>query len=119
LPRSQKSRPRASSFDEVTYVPMPDQKARQQAFGRNTQSMEMLAPALRAKLAATLAAKTDGYTAADIKSICEKAGRLAWREGGSITMKHFDQVLADTPPSVSPADRARYEGMARELGASP
>jgi len=75
-----------------------------------------------------LARRTEGYSGADIAEICRKAGRLAIREdlnAAEVRMKHFQEALSQTPPSVSPELDAYYRSLqklrkaARQVGFAP
>lgn len=109
---------RPGRFDHTLYVGLPDAKARAQTFAIDMKPMAKLSPDLqdREKLAATLAAKTEGYSGADIAGLCKEAGSLARAEGGYITLKHFEQALAGRRPSVTTEERTRYEKLHEELG---
>ena len=105
---------RPGRFDEIIYVPVPDYKARLAIFQVHTRDMP-LAPDVDLE---ELARRTEGYSGADIAEICRKAGRLAIREDLNATevrMKHFQEALSQTPPSVSPELDAYYRSLQKKL----
>jgi transitional endoplasmic reticulum ATPase len=105
---------RPGRFDEIIYVPVPDYKARLAIFRVHTREMP-LAPDVDLE---ELARRTEGYSGADIAEVCRKAGRLAIREDLNATevrMKHFQEALSQTPPSVSPELDAYYRGLQKKL----
>jgi transitional endoplasmic reticulum ATPase len=105
---------RPGRFDEIIYVPVPDYRARLAIFKVHTREMP-LAPDVNLE---ELARHTEGYSGADIAEVCRKAGRLALREDINVTevgMCHFEEALAQTPPSVSPELDAYYRGLQKKL----
>jgi len=105
---------RPGRFDELIYVPLPDEKARLAIFKVHTKEMA-LAPDVDL---AELARRTEGYSGADIAEVCRKAGRIALRENPEaqvVAMRHFLEALEKTPPSVSPEERVRYDKLAKNL----
>ena len=105
---------RPGRFDEIIYVPVPDYKARLAIFQVHTRDMP-LAPDVNLE---ELARRTEGYSGADIAEICRKAGRLAIREdinAAEVRMKHFQEALSQTPPSVSPELDAYYRSLQKKL----
>ena len=105
---------RPGRFDELIYVPVPDEKARLAIFRVHTRGMA-LAPDVDLE---KLAARTAGYTGADIAEVCRKAGRIALRESLEakvVTLAHFEQALAKTPRSVTPELEEQYKRLAKNL----
>jgi transitional endoplasmic reticulum ATPase len=105
---------RPGRFDELIYVPLPDEKARLAIFKVHTKGMA-LAPDVDL---AELARRTEGYSGADIAEVCRKAGRIALRENPNaevVAMRHFLEALEKTQPSVSPEERMRYDKLAKNL----
>jgi SpoVK/Ycf46/Vps4 family AAA+-type ATPase len=66
-----------------------------------------------------LAGRLEGYSGADIKYLCDRAATVpflqsvASGEEGQITKAIFDDVLGDTPPSVTDEMLKRFEEWAR------
>ncbi|HEU67740.1 MAG TPA: AAA family ATPase [Candidatus Acetothermia bacterium] len=105
---------RPGRFDELIYVPVPDEKARLAIFRVHTKGMA-LAPDVDLD---RLAARTTGYTGADIAEVCRKAGRIALREALDatvVTMRHFEQALDKTPRSVTPDLEEQYRRLSKNL----
>lgn len=105
---------RPGRFDELIYVPVPDQGARLAIFRVHTRGMS-LAPDVDIE---KLAARTNGYTGADIAEVCRKSGRVALREAldaKQVTMAHFEQALEKTPRSVTPELENQYRRLAKNL----
>jgi len=105
---------RPGRFDELIYVPLPDEKARLAIFKVHTKDMALASDVDLAELAR----RTEGYSGADIAEVCRKAGRIALRENPkaeAVTMRHFLEALEKTQPSVSPEERMRYDKLAKDL----
>lgn len=105
---------RPGRFDELIYVPVPDEGARRAIFRVHTRGMPLGPNVDLAKLAA----RTAGYTGADVAEVCRKAGRIALRgslTATEVTMPHFDQALEKTPRSVTPELEEQYRRLAKNL----
>ncbi|MEW6216925.1 MAG: CDC48 family AAA ATPase [Candidatus Bipolaricaulota bacterium] len=105
---------RPGRFDELIYVPVPEQGARLAIFRVHTRGMA-LSPDVDLE---RLAARTTGYTGADIAEVCRKAGRIALRESlaaTEVTMPHFEQALEKTPRSVTSEIEEQYRRLAKNL----
>lgn len=105
---------RPGRFDELIYVPLPDEKARLAIFKVHTRGMALANDVDLEELAR----RTKGYTGADIAEVCRKAGRIVLRENlnaNEVTMTHFLQALDKTQPSVSPDIEAHYLKLAKNL----
>jgi transitional endoplasmic reticulum ATPase len=102
---------RPGRFDEKVYIPLPDLPAR----------LKMLELYLAHRPLSddveieSLATRLDGYSGADIHHICDRAATvpflqtLATGVDGSITARIIDDVLHDTPPSVTPEQIKRFD----------
>jgi transitional endoplasmic reticulum ATPase len=107
---------RPGRFDEKVYIPLPDLSARR----------KMLEMYLSHRPLATdvnldsLANRLDGYSGADINYICDRAAvvpflqSVASGEEGQITPAILDDVLHDTPASVTGELLSRFEKWAAE-----
>jgi transitional endoplasmic reticulum ATPase len=106
---------RPGRFDEKVYIPLPDLPARRKMLDLYL-SKRPVAPEVDL---AALAARLDGYSGADIKYICDRAATIpflrsvATGEEGDITPEVMDDVLNDTPPSVTPEMLRRFEEWSR------
>ena len=93
---------RAGRFDKILHVPVPDREAREKIFGVYTREMSLAKGIDLDKLVK----KTEGYTGADIESICREAGLHALRKNikaKTIKQADFDAALEAIRPSVSKA----------------
>jgi transitional endoplasmic reticulum ATPase len=107
---------RPGRLDAKIYVPLPDAEARLKLFeiylGKRplAEDVDFL----------QLVEKTNGYSGADIKAICERSATRPFLEsvGGAtprnIMLADVLAVLADTPPSVNAKDLAKFEQWAVE-----
>ena len=102
---------RPGRFDEKVYIPLPDLAARRKMMdiylGKRPVADEVDLNGLAQRL--------EGYSGADIKYICDRAATIpflqsvATGEEGEITQKIIDDVIADTPRSVSGEAVRRFE----------
>ncbi|OZC03846.1 CDC48 family AAA ATPase [Rubricoccus marinus] len=103
---------RPGRFDEIVYVPVPDQEGRRVILGIQTGKMPL---ATDVDLDA-LAERTERFSGADLENLVRKAGLLTLRAGGEeVAMGAFDEALKTTRPSVTPEAEKEYERMQREL----
>ena len=105
---------RPGRFDELIHVPVPDQEALLRIYQIHTEDMS-LDPGVDLE---KLAALSNNYTGADVAAVCKKAGRLALREDVDakyIRMDHFMEAIDETPASVRPDAKERYENIERRL----
>jgi SpoVK/Ycf46/Vps4 family AAA+-type ATPase len=107
---------RPGRLDAKIYVPLPDAEARLKLF-EIYLGKRPLAPDVDFL---QLAERTNGYSGADIKAICERSATRPFLEsvGGAqprnISLADVVAVLADTPPSVNAKDLAKFEQWAVE-----
>jgi len=98
---------RPGRFDRIILCPAPDKKTREEIFKVHTKGM----PLKDVKID-ELAEKTEGYTGADIESICREAAIFALRKdikADKITMKNFEQALKKVMPSITKEIEKAYE----------
>src|SRR5687767_9748399 len=101
---------RPGRFDEKVYIPLPDLAARRHMLDMYLSKR----PVADDVDLDALAAKLDGYSGADIKYIADRSATIpflrsvASGEEGEITAAVLADVLADTPPSVTPEMLARF-----------
>ncbi|MBI2545435.1 MAG: CDC48 family AAA ATPase [Candidatus Aenigmarchaeota archaeon] len=91
---------RPGRFDRMVLVPAPDDKSRTEIFKVHTEKM----PLAKDVNLRELVRKTDGFSGADIEAVCREAAMEALREDKKtkeIKMKHFEDVVARTVPSIS------------------
>jgi transitional endoplasmic reticulum ATPase len=106
---------RPGRFDEKVYIPLPDLAARRKMLevylGRRPLARNVDLDAVAARL--------EGFSGADINYICDRAAvipflqSVASGEDGQITPDIVDDVLKDTPPSVTREMLRRFEEWAR------
>jgi transitional endoplasmic reticulum ATPase len=105
---------RPGRFDELVYVPVPDEAGRRKILGVQTARMPL---ADDVDLDA-LARRTERYSGADLENLIRKAGLTALREDlerTSVPMRFFEEALAETRPSVTPEVEREYEQLAERL----
>jgi hypothetical protein len=107
-------------FVKRIYIPLPDEAGRSQLLATllKNSAHELTQPDVD-----RLIAETDGFSGADIRSLCTEAAlgpvrEIAARCGNlarvrecdvpPITMAHFEEALEGVAASVSPADLLRY-----------
>jgi transitional endoplasmic reticulum ATPase len=98
---------RPGRFDRLVKVMPPTKEERLAIFKVHTRNM----PLAKDISLSLLSEKTEGYTGADIESICREAGMLALRdniEAKEIKKAHFDRAMRKFGPSVSVNDVQRY-----------
>jgi transitional endoplasmic reticulum ATPase len=110
---------RPGRFDEKVYIPLPDLPARRKMLdiylGKRPVAPDLDLDALAARL--------DRYSGADIKYVCDRAATVpflrsvASGQEGDITVQIIDDVLHDTPPSVTPEVLNRFEAWTRQSAA--
>jgi len=110
---------RPGRFDEKVYIPLPDLPARRKMLdiylGKRPVAPDLDLDALAARL--------DRYSGADIKYVCDRAATVpflrsvASGQEGDITAEIIDDVLHDTPPSVTPEVLNRFEAWTRQAAA--
>lgn len=100
---------RPGRFDEKIYIPLPDLAARRQILALHLKGRPLANDVSLDELAQML----EGYSGADIRRICEKAGDIPFVESvktgaeRNIEMRDLLTALHEVRPSVSPkmADR--------------
>jgi SpoVK/Ycf46/Vps4 family AAA+-type ATPase len=107
---------RPGRFDEKVYIPLPDEPARRKLLDINL-GHRPVEPNLDW---ADLARRLEGYSGADIKYICDKSATIPFLQSvatgqeGLITRQIIDDVIADTPRSVTTDAVRRFEAWGRE-----
>ena len=91
---------RPGRIDRMVYVPLPDKKGREEIFTIQFRSMPVTAD-LDIE---SLVMQTEGYSGAEICSVCQEAGLLALRDNiaaTEITNKHFIDASELVKPGTS------------------
>ena len=102
---------RPGRFDRFLYVPPPDKPAREQILKIHTRNMPLADDVDLSKLAEM----TEGYTGADLASLCNEAALLAIREviegkvkdyrKAKVHMRHFEEAMK----RIRPMSREMFE----------
>ena len=102
---------RPGRLDTIFYVGLPDLDARQEILMIRIRRMD-IADDVKVEW---LAAKTDGYSGAELVSICQKAGYAALEEQEffvnrmQVGTRHFNIGLREVPRQTTKEMRERYE----------
>jgi transitional endoplasmic reticulum ATPase len=105
---------RPGRFDELIYVPVPDEEGRRRILSIHTAKM----PLAEGVDLDSLAARTDRFTGADLEDLVRRAGLFALRtslEAGEVTAADFDHALEETRASVTPDMEKEYEKIQSNL----
>ena len=109
----------------LIHIPLPDFKSRESIFRVHTRAKPIVE---NDEFYFDLANKTEGYSGADIETICDRAANLAIREiiaKGSgkvpagpitqwnITREHFNKAMAEINASVKLEDEEKYKEMVK------
>ena len=106
---------RPGRFDEKVYIPLPDRAARR-AMLDTYLGKRPIAPDVNLD---ALSERLEGYSGADIRYICDRSATVpflqsvASGEEGRITCDIINDVLHDTPPSVTAEMLRKFEEWAR------
>ncbi len=103
---------RPGQFDELIYVPVPDEPGRLHILRIQTRGM----PLGQDVDLEEIARRTKGYTGADLGDIVRRAGLLALRrdlEAGTVGRRELEQALSETRASVTEEMEQEY-AMLRE-----
>jgi len=98
---------RPGRIDRFVLISPPNAKARLEIFKIHTKDMPLKGVDLK-----ELADKTEGFSGADIESLCREAAMTALREdikAKNVEKKHFDEVLKKTTPSLTRDVQMHYE----------
>ena len=104
---------RPGRFDRLLHVPPPGREGREAVLLVVTRRTP-LAPAVHLT---SLAARTEGYTGADLAALAREAALAALEESlgaGEVAARHFEAALAVVPPSPPPSGEA--EGVYARFG---
>jgi transitional endoplasmic reticulum ATPase len=105
---------RPGRFDNVLFVPPPDNDARVEILQVHTKKMPLDADVNLAKLAEL----TEGYSGADIEGLVREAAMAAVRDDWKpkpVSLKHFEEAMKEIRPSISPDDLKRYQTLAESV----
>jgi transitional endoplasmic reticulum ATPase len=106
---------RPGRFDEKVYIPLPDLAARRKMLeiylGKRPVADDVDLDGLAVKL--------EGFSGADIKYVCDRSATVPFLQSvvsgkeGEITQAILDDVIADTPRSVTSEMLRRFEEWAK------
>jgi transitional endoplasmic reticulum ATPase len=105
---------RPGRFDELVYVSVPNESGRKRILEVHTARMPLGSDVDLA----SLAARTDRFTGADLEDLVRRAGLSALRDSlanETVKMSHFEKALADTRASVTPEMEREYEQIAANI----
>jgi transitional endoplasmic reticulum ATPase len=105
---------RPGRFDELIYVPVPEEGGRRRILAIHTSRM----PLADDVDLDSLAARTDRFTGADLEDLVRRAGLSALRQSvdvAQVSMDHFEKALEETRASVTPEMEQEYETIASKL----
>lgn len=105
---------RPGRFDELVYVPVPDEAGRLHILRIQTKDMPLTGDVDLADLAK----HSQGYTGADLGDVVRRAGLLALRgdiASPAVGRTQFEQALRESRPSVTPEMEQEYEQLRRSL----
>ena len=105
---------RPGRFDRRVYVPPPDSAARLKILQIKTRDM----PLDKGVKVEELAKRMQGYSGADIDSICREAAITALRkdpETTKVTLNDFEKVMSDILPSITPDMEKWYQETNKRL----
>ncbi|QIW24548.1 AAA family ATPase [Sulfolobus sp. S-194] len=95
---------RPGRFDEVIYVPLPDENGREKIWCGYVQNIDCR----------ELAKRSNRLSPADIKEIVEEVKIQCEREGRTPTIQDFIKVLENYKPSVSIQTIVKFENIAKK-----
>ena len=105
---------RPGRFDELIYVPVPDESGRRRILAIHTAKMP-LADDVDLDL---LAARAERFTGADLEDLVRRAGLFALRQSMTVekvTQAHFLAALDETRASVTAEMEHEYEQIQSQL----
>jgi transitional endoplasmic reticulum ATPase len=112
---------RAGRFDRLLLVPVPDRDARLEILKVHTKKM----PIAKDVHLEELAEELEGFSGADIQSLCREAGVLAMKEKKKkkeVTLQHFHDAQKSVRASIDPETNKFYEmigQMINQAGGKP
>jgi len=106
---------RPGRFDELVYVGTPDAPGREHILGIHTGKMPLAGDVDLA----SIAARTERFTGADLEDVVRRAGLIAIRKRGAaveqVTAEDFEDALEDSRATVTEEMESEYMRMKGEL----
>lgn len=102
---------RSGRFERVLHVPPPDAGAREAIFAIHSEGMPLGKFSFKDILSGM-----DGFTGADIESVCREAALICMRAGKKkVTKAHFEEAISRVRPTVTPDMLEYYQKMETRL----
>ena len=102
---------RSGRFERVLHVPPPDAGAREAIFAIHSEGMPLGKFSFKDILTGM-----DGFTGADIESVCREAALICMRAGKKkVTKAHFEEAISRVRPTVTPDMLEYYQKMETRL----
>ena len=102
---------RSGRFERVMHIPPPDTGSLRKILKIHTRDM----PLGKFDLS-SLVDRMDGFTGADVESVCREAALIAMRAGRkSVAKKHFEEAIGRVRPTITPAMLEYYSKLEGEL----
>lgn len=100
---------RPGRFDRVLDVPVPDREAREEIFKIHMSKYKRALEDSIEELSTDLAARTEGFSGADIESVCREATMAGMRK--FIAEEHWDEKMEGSEESQEPEKPEKLEGV--------
>lgn len=103
---------RAGRFDRLLLIPVPDRDSRLEILKVHTRDMPLTKDVSLKEMAEEL----EGYSGADIQSLCREAGILAMKEKKKkVSLRHFHEARKIVLPSVDAETNKFYEMIGKSI----
>ncbi|KAH7105356.1 AAA-domain-containing protein [Auriculariales sp. MPI-PUGE-AT-0066] len=119
---------RPGRLDKLLYVDLPDAAARAEIIGTILRRVPLSSPDVAAGIDALVrTSRCDGFSGADLAALVREAAVTALRAvvgqeeavQVTVTLEDFERARVKVTPSVTPAQRRRYEGIRTRLTGAP
>lgn len=102
---------RSGRFERVMHIPPPDTGSLRKILKIHTRDMPLGKFDLN-----SLVDRMDGFTGADVESVCREAALIAMRaDRKSVAKKHFEEAIGRVRPTITPAMLEYYTKLEGEL----
>jgi transitional endoplasmic reticulum ATPase len=102
---------RSGRFERVMHIPPPDTGSLRNILKIHTRDMPLGKFDLN-----SLVDRMDGFTGADVESVCREAALIAMRaDRKSVAKKHFEEAIGRVRPTITPAMLEYYTKLEGEL----
>jgi transitional endoplasmic reticulum ATPase len=108
---------RPGRFDRLIYIPPPDEKSRLEILSIYTREMPLASDVNLEELAS----RTEGFSGADLESLCREAALAALRRDintEKVSKIDFEEAFTIVKPSISPQMLREYERLGEVLRTS-